>query len=211
MGELVPALVNALRRNFWNSAVLRAGIKLEVFPLLEHQSLYRDRHRPAPRCQPAFRAGIPGSLHGFGIVAKGGWYVYQLGTRLGFFDPWQTGLRWQPASCQIEVTVARWLGEMVGFAPNAAGYLTTGGSWANLVGLAIARTRCTDWDVPPDLQTDAHHHDTYLNELNEAIEMALAADGRALVSGTELQGKRVLRACIASHPITRESVEDQPL
>ena len=38
-GELVPELVNELSRNFWNSAVLRAGIKLEVFPLLEHQSL----------------------------------------------------------------------------------------------------------------------------------------------------------------------------
>ena len=32
----------------------------------------------------------------------------------------------QPASCQIEVTVARWLGDMVGFADNAAGYMTTG-------------------------------------------------------------------------------------
>jgi glutamate/tyrosine decarboxylase-like PLP-dependent enzyme len=53
----------------------------------------------------------------------------------------------QPASCQIEVTVARWLGEMVGFAPDAAGYITTGGSWANLVGLAVARTRQADWDV----------------------------------------------------------------
>jgi aromatic-L-amino-acid decarboxylase len=53
----------------------------------------------------------------------------------------------QPASCQIEVTVARWLGEMVSFAPNATGYLTTGGSWANLVGLAVARTRQADWDV----------------------------------------------------------------
>jgi aromatic-L-amino-acid decarboxylase len=53
----------------------------------------------------------------------------------------------QPASCQIEVTVARWLGEMVGFASDAAGYLTTGGSWANLVGLAVARTRQADWDV----------------------------------------------------------------
>lgn len=53
----------------------------------------------------------------------------------------------QPASCQIEMTVARWLGEMVGFAPDAAGYLTTGGSWANLVGLAVARTRRAGWDV----------------------------------------------------------------
>lgn len=53
----------------------------------------------------------------------------------------------QPASCQIEVTVARWLGEMVGFADNAAGYMTTGGSWANLVALAVARVRHAGWDV----------------------------------------------------------------
>ena len=53
----------------------------------------------------------------------------------------------QPASCQIETTVARWLGEMVGFSSDAAGYLTTGGSWANLVALAIARTRQAGWDV----------------------------------------------------------------
>lgn len=53
----------------------------------------------------------------------------------------------QPASCQIEVTVARWLGAMVGFADNAAGYITTGGSWANLVGLAVARIRQAAWDV----------------------------------------------------------------
>ena len=53
----------------------------------------------------------------------------------------------QPASCQIEVTVARWLGDMVGFADNAAGYMTTGGSWANLVALAVARVRRAGWDV----------------------------------------------------------------
>ena len=53
----------------------------------------------------------------------------------------------QPASCQIEVTVARWLGDMAGFSDNAAGYVTTGGSWANLVGLAVARVRRAGWDV----------------------------------------------------------------
>lgn len=53
----------------------------------------------------------------------------------------------QPASCQIEVTVARWLGDMAGFSDSAAGYLTTGGSWANLVALAVARVRRAGWDV----------------------------------------------------------------
>ncbi len=34
---LVPELVNELSRNFWNAAVLRAGITFGLFPLLEHQ------------------------------------------------------------------------------------------------------------------------------------------------------------------------------
>lgn len=58
-----------------------------------------------------------------------------------------TTWRNQPASCFVEATVARWLGAMVGFAPDAAGYMTTGGSWANLVGLAMARVQCAGWDV----------------------------------------------------------------
>lgn len=37
--ELVPEQINELSRNFWNSAVLRAGIKLGVFPLLDNQAL----------------------------------------------------------------------------------------------------------------------------------------------------------------------------
>jgi len=36
-GGLTPECVNEMSRNFWNSAVLRAGIKLGVFPLLEEQ------------------------------------------------------------------------------------------------------------------------------------------------------------------------------
>lgn len=36
--ELVPERINEISREFWNSAVLRAGIKLGVFPLLENQA-----------------------------------------------------------------------------------------------------------------------------------------------------------------------------
>ncbi|MGA1845272.1 MAG: pyridoxal phosphate-dependent decarboxylase family protein [bacterium] len=58
-----------------------------------------------------------------------------------------TTWRNQPASCQVEITVARWLGEITGFSSNAAGYITSGGSWANLVGLAMARVRCAGWNI----------------------------------------------------------------
>ncbi|SVB62635.1 uncharacterized protein METZ01_LOCUS215489, partial [marine metagenome] len=31
-----PESLNAMSRNFWNSAILRAGLKLDVFGLLEN-------------------------------------------------------------------------------------------------------------------------------------------------------------------------------
>jgi len=62
--------------------------------------------------------------------------------------------------------------------------------------------------VPPDLRQRTEEVKSYLNKLNHAIEMALAEDGRGLVSGTELQGKRVLRACIVNHRVTQTGVEE---
>ena len=57
-GGLVPELVNELSRSFWNSAVLRAGIRLGIFPLLEKQTLSASdiaRHLAAdPRFVHAF-------------------------------------------------------------------------------------------------------------------------------------------------------------
>lgn len=62
--------------------------------------------------------------------------------------------------------------------------------------------------VPPDLKQRTEEVESYLNKLNQAIEMALVEDGRALVSGTELQGKRVLRVCIVNHRVTQAGVEE---
>ncbi len=60
--------------------------------------------------------------------------------------------------------------------------------------------------VPPDLQPPAEATEAYLNELNLALEMALVEDGQSLVSGTELQGQRTLRACIVNHRVTEAGV-----
>jgi glutamate/tyrosine decarboxylase-like PLP-dependent enzyme len=62
--------------------------------------------------------------------------------------------------------------------------------------------------VPPDPEQRTEAVEAYLNKLNQAIELALAEDGRALVSGTELQGRRVLRICIVNHRVTRTGVEE---
>lgn len=44
--------------------------------------------------------------------------------------------------CALELTVIRWIAQMLGYEPQAAGILTSGGSMANLVGLAAARDKC---------------------------------------------------------------------
>jgi glutamate/tyrosine decarboxylase-like PLP-dependent enzyme len=55
-----------------------------------------------------------------------------------------------PASTQVEITVARWLGQTLGFADNAAGYMASGGTGANLMALAAARVAMADWDIAQD-------------------------------------------------------------
>jgi glutamate/tyrosine decarboxylase-like PLP-dependent enzyme len=60
--------------------------------------------------------------------------------------------------------------------------------------------------VPTDLERGTAESEAYLSRLNTAIEQALVKDGRALVSGTNLSGKRVLRACIVSSAVTRSSI-----
>jgi aromatic-L-amino-acid decarboxylase len=72
--------------------------------------------------------------------------------------------KWHPANGLIEVTVARWLGELVGFGADAAGYVTTGGSWANLVGLAVARVRRAGWDVRAEGLADHPQLVAYVSE-----------------------------------------------
>jgi aromatic-L-amino-acid decarboxylase len=49
-----------------------------------------------------------------------------------------TAWRSSPSATEIERLVLRWLGELVGFAPDAAGVLVSGGSHANLTALLVA-------------------------------------------------------------------------
>ena len=52
---------------------------------------------------------------------------------------WRSG----PAATEVERTVIRWLGSLIGYADNSHGLLTSGGSMANLTALLIAhRTKC---------------------------------------------------------------------
>jgi glutamate/tyrosine decarboxylase-like PLP-dependent enzyme len=47
----------------------------------------------------------------------------------------------------VEAQVIEWCKEMTGYAANASGILVSGGSMANLVGLAVARNAMADYDI----------------------------------------------------------------
>jgi glutamate/tyrosine decarboxylase-like PLP-dependent enzyme len=53
-------------------------------------------------------------------------------------NPSVTSWRSAPAATQIERTVVRWLGSLIGYDENAQGLLTSGGSMANLTALLMA-------------------------------------------------------------------------
>ncbi len=53
----------------------------------------------------------------------------------------------EAASSHIELQLLDWLKALLGFPADASGLLVSGGSMANLVGLAVARTRATPYDV----------------------------------------------------------------
>jgi len=58
----------------------------------------------------------------------------------------------------LEVTVIRWIAEMLGYDPSTAGLLTSGGSLANLTALAAARTRWVDRRRKPCVYVSGEGH-----------------------------------------------------
>jgi aromatic-L-amino-acid decarboxylase len=59
-----------------------------------------------------------------------------------------------PAATEIEQTVARWLGSLIGYDENAQGVLTSGGSMASLTALLIAHRNRTS---APVAETGIHN------------------------------------------------------
>jgi aromatic-L-amino-acid/L-tryptophan decarboxylase len=55
--------------------------------------------------------------------------------------------------------------------------------------------------------TSVHGDQKYLDDLNSRLLSALEKDGRFFLSGTKINGKRVLRACSVNHRLRREDVD----
>ncbi|MDP6442891.1 MAG: aminotransferase class V-fold PLP-dependent enzyme [Pirellulaceae bacterium] len=81
---------------------------------------------------PRFHAYIPCPSSFAGMVGE----MLAAGTN-PFVGTWLGGA----TVSALELTVLRWLGEMLGYDPAAGGILTSGGSMANLIAIASARAR----------------------------------------------------------------------
>ncbi|HKO97513.1 MAG TPA: pyridoxal-dependent decarboxylase [Pyrinomonadaceae bacterium] len=56
---------------------------------------------------------------------------------------WRSG----PAATEVERTVVRWLGSLVGFADDASGLLTSGGSMANFIAILVAHRKAAAGEI----------------------------------------------------------------
>jgi glutamate/tyrosine decarboxylase-like PLP-dependent enzyme len=128
-----------------------------VFPSLTGSDLQIRFDEPPPKEATTLQAliedcqdVIEGSRHNghprfFGYVASPSTPVGAFADLLAStLNPSVTSWRSSPSATQIEQTVVRWLGSLIGYDDNAHGLLTSGGSLANLTALLIAhRNRST--------------------------------------------------------------------
>ena len=99
---------------------------------------FRERVLPYPNgnLHPRFWGWVQGTGTPLGMMAD---------MLAAAMNPHLAGLNQAPAL--VEHQVIRWLAQLMGFPADAGGVLVTGGTMANLLGLAVARHARAGWDV----------------------------------------------------------------
>jgi len=85
-----------------------------------------------------------------------------------------TSWRSAPAATHVERITLRWLGQLVGFAPDAAGVLVSGGSMANLTALLVALRARSQPDADRRLLTVYMSEDTHFSVAKAAAAIGVA-------------------------------------
>lgn len=115
-------------RNILAEPLPREGCNFEsLLDTVESVMIRYSRHSAHPRlfgyiCSPGTAVNAAGSILGSALNAN------------------VTAWRSSPAATEVEHVTINWLKEMLGYPAGAAGLFTSGGSMANLAGLAAART-----------------------------------------------------------------------
>ena len=99
---------------------------------------FRERILPYPNgnLHPRFWGWVQGNGTPLGMMSD--MLAAAMNPHLAGFDQ---------APARVEHQVMRWLAELMGFPADAGGVLVTGGTMANVLGLAVARHARAGWDV----------------------------------------------------------------
>ncbi len=119
-------------------AALRAPLPLEPLGAEAAYEAFRETVLPHPmgNIHPRFWGWVMGNSTPFGMLAE--MLAAGMNPNLGGGDH---------VANDVEKQVLAWCNEMLGFPPAASGLLTSGGSMANLLGLAVARNRRAEVDL----------------------------------------------------------------
>jgi glutamate/tyrosine decarboxylase-like PLP-dependent enzyme len=83
------------------------------------------------------------------------------------------GFRLAPAGVEIEQHMMRWIARRLGMPETTLGYMTSGGSMSNLIGLTAARNRQAGWDVRADGMRAGPQLAVYVSsEVHDTVERA---------------------------------------
>jgi glutamate/tyrosine decarboxylase-like PLP-dependent enzyme len=107
-----------------------------------------------------------------------------------------TAWRSSPAATEVERLVLRWLGELVGFAPDAAGVLVSGGSHANLTALLVAMHASAREDADRRTLTAHISSEAHFSSAKAASIIGVTARAAAVDADRRIDVER-LRAAIA--------------
>ena len=144
----------------WVLKYFEQQAQLPVYPAASAKEMSSQLRAPLPGAPEAldkvmadFARVVDGSRHNghprmFGYVQSSASFAGVMGDLLASaLNQNVTSWRSAPSATTIEHQVIEWLKEMVGFRPDGAGVLLSGGSFANFAGLAAALRASTDVDL----------------------------------------------------------------
>ena len=139
----------------------------EGAPLQEVFALFKEKVvRYATHLQsPGNFAYIPNSAHFVGVMADA--LASTLNQNVSL---WRGG----PSAAALERRVVEWIRDLIGFPPDGHGTLVSGGSMANLIGLALARDRIGAREdlvfyLSPEIHSSIHRGLAFLGLSQKAI------------------------------------------
>jgi len=79
----------------------------------------------------------------FGYIPAGGLYLSALGDYMAAITNRYAGVFYaSPGAVRMENVLIRWTGKLIGYQENFGGNITSGGSYANLIAIATAKSAC---------------------------------------------------------------------